>query len=387
VKHSLPTRRAGRIAALVTAVTLLAAPLAAAPAASAAPAPTAVHSISVVAAAKLSSSKPSISGTARVGTRLAVKKGSWKSGTKFSYVWRVAGKKVGTGTKYTPRASQVGKKIAVSVTGKKSGYKTVTRTSSSKKIGRGVFSAPTPRISGSAKVGSTLTAAPGAWKPGAGTLRYQWRADGSTISGATSKTFRPTTSQVGKKITVKVTGSKAGYTTVSRTSASTAKVVVPAPIPGNGTYKVGSAVKAGTYVGRGGSSCYWERRSTAGSSFDGIIANGFYASGQVIVTIAAGDKYFLTDGCGSWVSLAASGSPKKSSVGDGVYSVGQHMAAGTYRTSGGEGCYYEVLSGFSGEFGDIEENEFTPEKMSLYATVANGQGFATSDCGTWVRQS
>ena len=68
-----------------------------------------------------------------------------------------------------------------------------------------------------------LTAHPGTWTAGT-TLSYQWYAAGKPIKGATTSTFKLTSSQAGKAITVKVTGKKAGYTTVTKTSAATKKV-------------------------------------------------------------------------------------------------------------------------------------------------------------------
>ena len=72
----------------------------------------------------------------------------------------------------------------------------------------GKLTAPTPTISGSALVGSTLSANPGTWGPAPVALTYQWKANGVAISGATAKTFIVTPTQVGKTITVTVTGKK-----------------------------------------------------------------------------------------------------------------------------------------------------------------------------------
>ncbi|MFD6178812.1 MULTISPECIES: hypothetical protein [unclassified Isoptericola] len=386
MKLTQPVRRFGRLVALATAATLLAAPLAVAPAASAAPLTSTAASAGSVAALKtVVSTRPTISGKVRVGSKLTAKPGTWTKGTTLTYTWKVSGKAVKTGKTFTPAAKHVGKKVTVAVRGKKSGYRSVTRTSAAKTIAKGVFKTVMPTISGSRTVGATLTAKAGSWSPTPTRFTYQWRADGAVISGKTSKTLRLTSAQNGKRITVKITGSRAGYATVSRTSAATAKVVVPPPVPGNGSYRVGSEVKPGTYVSKGGSLCYWERRSSAGSSFEGIIANGFSSAGQVIVTIGSGDMYFVTDGCGSWVTLAASGSPKKTSVSDGIYAVGQHMAAGTYKTAGKAGCYYAITSGFSGEFDELLDNDFTSEKSSRYVDLVSGQGFETSGCGTWTK--
>ncbi len=86
-------------------------------------------------------------------------------------------------------------------------------------------------ISGSAQVGSTLTANPGKWTPAGVKLSYQWLLDGKTISGATGTTYKPLASQVGKKITVQVTGSLAGAKSVAQTSSAVVVKAAPKPAP------------------------------------------------------------------------------------------------------------------------------------------------------------
>ncbi len=83
---------------------------------------------------------------------------------------------------------------------------------------------PTPTISGTVKVGRTLTAKPGTWKPSGVSFTYQWKRNGSAISGATKSTYKLTSTSKGKKITVTVTGSKVGYVPVAKTSKSTVAV-------------------------------------------------------------------------------------------------------------------------------------------------------------------
>ena len=93
-------------------------------------------------------------------------------------------------------------------------------------VAKGTFSPlRLPTISGSAKVGSTLTAKPGAWGPTPVALKYQWKANGASISGATSSKYKITTGAAGRRITVAVTASKTGYVTVVKTSAATRAVV------------------------------------------------------------------------------------------------------------------------------------------------------------------
>jgi hypothetical protein len=83
---------------------------------------------------------------------------------------------------------------------------------------------PDPTISGKAVVGSTLTASSKPWTPGAVTLTYQWYAGSEKITGATGKKLKLAASVVGKKISVKVTGTRAGYSKESVRSDKTDKV-------------------------------------------------------------------------------------------------------------------------------------------------------------------
>lgn len=82
----------------------------------------------------------------------------------------------------------------------------------------------TPTISGTAKVGYTLKVTRGTWAPSGVTLTQQWYRNGTKIAGATGTTRKLTSSDRGKRITVKVTGTKSGYTTLTRTSARTSIV-------------------------------------------------------------------------------------------------------------------------------------------------------------------
>ncbi|MFT3889136.1 MAG: hypothetical protein QM713_13360 [Arachnia sp.] len=183
--------------------------------------------ISVVPKPKaVSGSTPTISGTAKVGKKLTAKAGTWTSGAKLSYQWKRDGKSIkgATSSTYTLTASDLKKKITVTVTGSKSGYTTVAKTSkATAKVAAGTLTAATPKISGTAKVGKKLTAKAGTWTKGT-KLTYAWYANGKVVKGKTSSTLKLTSSVKGKKITVKVTGTKSGYNKVTKTSKATAKV-------------------------------------------------------------------------------------------------------------------------------------------------------------------
>ncbi|MBB2891712.1 hypothetical protein [Flexivirga oryzae] len=167
---------------------------------------------------------PKISGTAKVGSTLKAVPGAWKpSPVTLSYQWLRNGTAIkgATGASRKVSLADAGKKITVRVTGRKTGYATVSKASAARAIPLLKLTAtPTPKISGTAKVGSTLKAVPGAWKPSPVTLSYQWLHSGTAIKGATGASHKVTAADAGKKITVRVTGRKTGYATVSKTSAA-----------------------------------------------------------------------------------------------------------------------------------------------------------------------
>jgi hypothetical protein len=82
---------------------------------------------------------------------------------------------------------------------------------------------------------------------------------------------------------------------------------VPAGAIGDGVWLVGTDVQPGTYRSdgaSGGQYCMWSRHSsTAGGPLDNIIASDGSSAGQMVVTIAPGDKLFRTHKCGPFVKI------------------------------------------------------------------------------------
>jgi hypothetical protein len=93
-----------------------------------------------VACQKLSSApKPKVKGTAAVGHSLKVVKRAWKPGkVALSYRWLRNGKPIAKATHstYTLKKADAGKRISVRVTGEKTGYATIVKSSSAKKVKR-----------------------------------------------------------------------------------------------------------------------------------------------------------------------------------------------------------------------------------------------------------
>lgn len=179
-------------------------------------------------------STPTITGTARVGSTVTAASADWTPGTATkTYKWYLAGTAVSgaTSSTYALPSSAAGKKLSVMVTAKQAGYTTLSKTSAEKTVAAGVFTTVTPTISGTAKVGSTLTAKRGSWSPSSGTtFTYQWYVKSSStgaaaaISGATSSTYKIASTRAAKYIAVKITAKRTGYTSAALTSKYTAKI-------------------------------------------------------------------------------------------------------------------------------------------------------------------
>lgn len=169
---------------------------------------------------------PTISGTPRVGRALTALEGTWSPGVTFTYVWSAEGSPIwnATARRFTPTAAQLRLPLSVEVTGHLPGREDTSATSaSSAPVVAGILVAPTPRVSGTAKVGRTLSASPGTWTAGT-TLSYQWYAGSTAIYRATRPKLYLTSRQAGKRIRVRVIGRKTGYTSATRWSAYTRTV-------------------------------------------------------------------------------------------------------------------------------------------------------------------
>lgn len=77
-----------------------------------------------------------------------------------------------------------------------------------------------PTVSGTHKVGKTVTAKQGSWSPTVSVTRYQWLRNGKAISAATAPTYKLGKADKGKKLSVKITVVRDGYQPASATSAS-----------------------------------------------------------------------------------------------------------------------------------------------------------------------
>lgn len=214
---------------------------------------------------------PTITGLTQLGQTLTANPGTWDQGVSLQYQWNRNGSPISgaTSATYVVTSADLSRTLMVSVRGSKTGFNSVTRESAPMSVTLTQFtSAPVPVISGTAALDFTLTAIAGAWDSGT-SLAYQWLSDGTAISGATGTSFKLTAGQVGKVVSIRVTGSKAGFTTTVRTSLGTSAVTAGSfglqPTPQlTGTAMVGKVVtaNAGTWDSGTTLTYEWLRGST-----------------------------------------------------------------------------------------------------------------------------
>ncbi|QXT63617.1 DUF4430 domain-containing protein [Tessaracoccus palaemonis] len=213
--------------------------------------------ITLIALAKVDVT-PTITGTPQVGQTLTADLGTPDpSDAEFTYQWLRSGDEIAdaTSSTYPLTAADEGETITVKVTGSKEGYTTATVESDpTEAVAPGDLQPAVPTISGTAQVGKTLTATAGTWQPAGVSVSYQWYRSGQEIAGATKSTYTLTADDQRATLTVHTTGSLDGYTTVSRYSDKTAKVVAGTLTKGaasiSGTAQVGKTLtaKPGTWT-------------------------------------------------------------------------------------------------------------------------------------------
>jgi hypothetical protein len=167
---------------------------------------------------------PTITGTMGVGSTATASPGTWGPGSvSLAYRWKRNGTNItdATSSTYTIVGADFGASITVEVTATLAGYATLVKTSTARVAIAGTFTnSVSPSITGTATVGSVLTAAPGTWSPTSDSTTYQWLRGGAVITGATNATYTLVAADAGKNISVRVTVVKTNYTTTSKTSTA-----------------------------------------------------------------------------------------------------------------------------------------------------------------------
>ncbi|MFJ5094608.1 hypothetical protein [Streptomyces sp. NPDC088557] len=170
--------------------------------------------VTVVAALR-ATAVPVVSGSSVVGGKVTASAGVWSpAGETYAYQWRANGAVIAgaTASSYVVPASVLGKKLTVTVTAHRTGHLSGTATSAGLTVAKGAAPKATkaPVLTGTVKVGRTLTLNRGTWTPAPTSYAYQWYANGRAVAGATRGTFTLTKAQRGTKITVRVTAHRTG---------------------------------------------------------------------------------------------------------------------------------------------------------------------------------
>jgi hypothetical protein len=169
------------------------------------------------------STTATLSGTAKVGDALTAGAAAQPPGTTYTYQWFRGATAIpgATGRTYTPVAADHGDQLRARVTPLHPFYYIhAAWTPYSSAIAYGTLTLGTPYLKGPALVGGTLTAFIPGYTAGT-TLKRQWLRSGAIIPGTTGGSYRPTTSDRGKRISFRIIASKPGYTTITKTSPLT----------------------------------------------------------------------------------------------------------------------------------------------------------------------
>lgn len=171
------------------------------------------------------SSDPVISGSSALGATLTAKPGVWSADVEFAYQWFDNGTAIdganGETLELSPEEFTVGDVISVSVTGSLEGYENLTRVSSSRTVLFGVLKiTEKPELStdNGYITGTTITVTGGAVNVTSDVdVDYAWYRGSSLVSSQQELSYLTTVADFGKKLSVKITYSRFGFSPVSIT--------------------------------------------------------------------------------------------------------------------------------------------------------------------------
>jgi hypothetical protein len=191
-------------------------------------------------------SLPTTGGTSpKIGAAMTATPGEWTQteGVTWRYQWYMNGVALDAGKQatYTPTAGTLGKRLTVKATAVHKGDVVASATSkATAAVVRGTIEVVRPPVLAALRlpvVGDRIGRDLGYWKPSGLTWSYQWLRDGKAISGQRGAYYRLTAADWGKKVSLRVTGSRSGYTSQTRTTP--AEVVKRAPSMSNTTTVLG----------------------------------------------------------------------------------------------------------------------------------------------------
>jgi len=174
--------------------------------------------------------KPTITGDVKVGAKVTATDGTWSpTPATYAYQWFQSGSDtpIGTGKNFTVPVAAAGKTLTVQVAAIRQGYDVADAFSEpSGTVAPGdLTNDQAPSVTGTLKVGHTVTAEPGTWSPTPTGYSYRWFQAGSTDPIGTGKDLQVPAGAAGKALSVEVTATApAGYADTVKSSAPSAAV-------------------------------------------------------------------------------------------------------------------------------------------------------------------
>lgn len=254
-------------------------------------------------AAPVNLTPPSLSGVALVGNELTVVPGTWQGADSQQATVYRATTETGAGSphtdmsKFTPDANLVGSYFYVEETAVNPAGNT-SINGPRVRLEAPPASLTVPTISGTARVGQTLTATAGTWSGvPTPTYTYQWQRGTTNVAGGTNATYTAIAGDAGQTLRCVVTATNS-HGSATANSAATALVTqtpaVTTAIALSGTAKVGETLTstAGAFSGSPSPTVTraWYITDTAGGALGTALAG---QTGTTLVVPAAAEGKFI----------------------------------------------------------------------------------------------
>ncbi len=259
---------------------------------------------SVVPALNLTNTvAPAVSGSWTVGASLSASTGSWSTNGVYTYQWQSSSDNstwsdiaLATASSYTLTSNEASKYVRIQVVNSSAAGAGVAYSVARSKVGA-PYNTALPAITGTIKIGSTLTVTTGTWSNTPTAYSYQWQksSDGISwvnLSGEIASTYSPTFDVANLQIRVSV-GAGNTVETATVTTATVSGFLPPqaTAIPAiTGTPTVGQTLTSstGTWPGTTDNYVYqWQRSSDSGVTWTNIAS----ATASTYVLVAADAGY------------------------------------------------------------------------------------------------